>query len=62
MNGEIVARLQESFEGPFMDLSSIGLTALIKRLEAYVEASDELFIRQRDAVRELEALLAKAKD
>ncbi|PBB86629.1 Arc family DNA-binding protein [Mesorhizobium sp. WSM3876] len=62
MNAEIIARLQESFSGPFNDLSSIGLTALIKRLEATVEASDIIFMRQRDAVKELEARLSGSKD
>jgi len=62
MNGEIVARLQESFSGPFNELSSIGLTALIKRLEAIVEVSDDLFMRQRDALKELESRLSETKE
>ncbi|TDH38562.1 Arc family DNA-binding protein [Pseudohoeflea suaedae] len=51
---EVVIRLQQSLTGAFVDLSSEGFGALIKRLEATVETSDVLFLRLRDQIRALE--------
>jgi hypothetical protein len=57
MNSEIIARIEESFSAPMEGLSKLGLQALLKQLDATVQASTDLFMRQRDAVAELERRL-----
>jgi hypothetical protein len=57
INAEIVVRLQQSLNGAFLDLSAEGFVALIKRLEATIAASEDLFMMQRDALKELQRRL-----
>lgn len=59
MNTEIVARLEQSFDGAFTDLSSEGLVAISKRLEASVAVSEELMFGIRDRLPALEAFMAE---
>lgn len=48
MNAEIVVRLEQSLNGAFLNLSTEGFVNLIKRFEAAVEASEDLYMRVRD--------------
>lgn len=61
MNAEIAARLESSFRTPFPELSGEGFWALISRMDAVVEASEDLYMRQRDALKELEARLKQGE-
>lgn len=51
MNAEILLRLEQSFDGHFLDLSGQGFVALIKRFEATQQALEELYFKQRDETR-----------
>ena len=59
MNSEIVARLEESLSGYFMGLSDVGFVALIKRLEATIEANEALLFSVRDELPGVEAVMAE---
>lgn len=56
INGEIVARLTESFERRTLDLSDEGIVAVLRRTEAVAEALEWLFLFFRDV--ELDEFIA----
>ena len=59
INAEIISRLSRTFEGNLADLSGEGFGALIKRLEATVEAADFLLFEIRDVLPGLDKFMVE---
>lgn len=48
LNAEIIARLHESLNSPYPELSGYGFEALVRRLDGSVRALEHLFLAERD--------------
>lgn len=51
MNTEIIVRLEQSLDGAFVDMSTIGFIAMIKRLEATTHTLEALLMGQLEGLR-----------